>query len=57
MDGVHQGICVSASVSSRKANVAADSSSRKPRCQLAILRCSLFRDLVTLSEFDFRPDI
>jgi len=35
-----------------KASVVADALSRKPRGRLAALRCSFYRDLVTLSEFD-----
>ena len=37
-----------------KANVVADAVSRKPRWRLSALRCSLYRDLVTLCEFDWR---
>jgi hypothetical protein len=37
-----------------KANVVADALSRKPRRRLSAIRCSLFRDLVTLSEFDWQ---
>jgi len=40
-----------------KVNVVADALSRKPKCWLVLLRCSLYRGLVTLSEFDFRPEI
>ena len=40
-----------------KANVVADALSRKRRHRVAALRCSLFRDLITLSQFDFRPEI
>jgi len=37
-----------------KANVVADALSRKPRRRLAALRCSFYRDLLTLIEFDWR---
>jgi len=40
-----------------KVNVVADALSRKPKHQLATLRCPLYQDLVTLNEFDFRPKI
>jgi len=35
-----------------KANVVADALSRKPRGRLSALRCALYRDLITLSQFD-----
>ena len=41
----------------RKANVIADALIRKPKRQLAALRYSLYWDLVTLSDFNFRPEI
>ena len=37
-----------------KANVVADALSRKPRRRLAALRCALYRDLLTLAEYDLR---
>ena len=40
-----------------KANVVADALSRKRRHRVVALRCSLYRDLITLSQFDFRPEI
>ena len=40
-----------------KANVVADALSRKRRRGLAALRCSLYRDLYTLSHYDFRLEI
>ena len=40
-----------------KANVVADALSRKRRHQISALRCSLHRDLITLSQFDFRSEI
>ena len=40
-----------------KANVVADALSRKTRRRLAALRCSLHRDLRTLFEYDWRPDV
>ena len=39
-----------------KANVVADALSTKPRRRLSALRCSLFRDLVTLSEYDWHQE-
>ena len=57
MGRVHQGLRVCTSVHPGKANIVADALSRKPRRRLAALRCSLYRDLMTLSEFDFRPQI
>jgi hypothetical protein len=38
-----------------KANVVADALSRKFKKRLAALRCSLYRDLTTLAEFDLIP--
>ena len=40
-----------------KANIVVDALRRKPRRRLATLRCSLYRDLMTLNEFDFRLEI
>jgi len=40
-----------------KANVVADALSRKQRRRLAALRCSLHRDLMTLCQYDWRPEI
>jgi len=40
-----------------KANVVADALSRKPRGRLSALRCALYRDLITLSEFDWRQQV
>ena len=40
-----------------KANVIADALSRKHRCRFATLRCSLHRDLMTLCQYDWRPEI
>jgi len=38
-------------------NVVANALCKTPKRRLAALRCSLYRDLVTISEFDFRPKI
>ena len=39
-----------------KANVVADALIRKHRRKLAALRCLLHRDLMTLCQFDWRPE-
>jgi len=40
-----------------KANVVADALSRKTRRRLAALRCSLHKDLMTLGQYDWRPEV
>jgi hypothetical protein len=40
-----------------KANVVADALSRKPQRRLVALRCALYRDLLTLAEYDLRPHV